>query len=920
MITLLMLIITLTAFGQERHVDVIIHAVNLDKKDVSEVTISLRDENNSYYELTNDKGLAFVKVKPSIYTLEVFHIGYKSYSEKVSVLDKTLINISLTPLINQLEEVVITAKEGKGVTSKSIIDRAAMQHLQPSSFADLMELLPGGRASDPSLNVVNKIQLREVGNSRSNQYNTSSLGTLFLVDGAQLNSGANLQYTYNFLDDQSVLKNSKISVSTGVDMRTISTDQIEKVEIIRGIPSVEYGNLTSGLVKIIKKSGYSKWQARFKADGYSKLFAVSKGFETDNNWKFNVGADYLDAKPDPRDDFDNYKRVTGSLRINKETNVGNGNLLTWTSNLTYTGSLDDSKSSPDTDPTGQNSYKVDNHFYSFSNILSFEKSNESFFKGVELQMTLNQRFDKIKQTKFVQLEGATALPISREEGEHDGFYPPGSYLAYYEVDGKPIDIFAKLISNFQYKVNQVDNQIRVGLDYQYSKNNGKGQVYDIYRPINPKSTYRNRAYKDIPAYVTGAAFMEQESSTKFGEHSLTLVVGLRGNMAMNLPKNFVMKDKLYLDPRVNLQYGLPHFDLAGRDLAIDVTLGWGQQRLFPDLGLLYPELYYVDKQQLNYYHNNSAYRTVNYKTIIFNPQNLDLLPAMNKKKEVRLDLAWGFHNFSITFFKEKMESGFRFMKEYGSYDYKKYDISGIDHDNITTPPDVNTLPYEIRNENFLYGIQRNGSSIDKQGIEFQYSSNRIPVINTRVTINGAWFRTIYGNSEGNYAAGRYDGLINGKPYPYFGYYDNLEPKSKFEEFNTNLFLDTYIPKLDLQFSTSFQFAWYYLRKNQPANGIPSHYVDERGNIFDFNEEQAKGTLLEYLIYPQFASSEKLYRTPLVMDVNFKVTKSFRNKQINISMFANKLFSYYAPYYLNGTKINRKGTRDPYFGMEINFNL
>ena len=41
--------------------------------------------------------------------------------------------------------------------------------------------------------------------------------------------------------------NSRNHVSYGVDMREIPTDNIEKVEVVRGIPSVKYGELTSGL-------------------------------------------------------------------------------------------------------------------------------------------------------------------------------------------------------------------------------------------------------------------------------------------------------------------------------------------------------------------------------------------------------------------------------------------------------------------------------------------------------------------------------------------------------------------------------------------------------------------------------------------------------------------------------------------------
>ena len=41
-----------------------------------------------------------------------------------------------------LNEVVVTASESKRATSASIVDRTAMKHLQPSSFSDLMELVP----------------------------------------------------------------------------------------------------------------------------------------------------------------------------------------------------------------------------------------------------------------------------------------------------------------------------------------------------------------------------------------------------------------------------------------------------------------------------------------------------------------------------------------------------------------------------------------------------------------------------------------------------------------------------------------------------------------------------------------------------------------------------------------------------------
>ncbi|WP_079241414.1 TonB-dependent receptor [Chryseobacterium indologenes] len=917
-LSFLIFIITMTAVkAQNLQFTITFEIKSLDSNLINGSEIKIYNGENFYSVSTNEKGIAVISLIPGKYKTEAWKNGILGYSGKISVSKTETFILPVQEKLNTIEEVVITAKEGKGLTSSSIITQRAMQHLQPSSFSELLELLPGGRSNDPVLNQANKISLRETGRPGTD-YNTSSMGTTFLVDGAPLNSNANLQYSYDFLDKTNNGLKRRLTVNSGVDMRTISTDQIESVEVLRGIPSVIYGNLTSGIVKITNKSGYTRWKARFKADGYSKLFAVSKGFENkEKDLKINAGLDYLNAKTDPRDRLESYKRITAHLGIVKEKKYDHGTAK-WQSNLSYTGSLDGSKSDPDIDLSELNSYEVNNHFLSLSNIFNYTKNEPSFYRSTEIQTTINQRFEKIKQTKFIQLENATAFPLSRIEGEYDGYYPEPRYISNYTVDGKPLDLFVKMINNFQLNSQSTTHEFNAGFDWQMSKNWGKGQLFDIYRPIDPKATFRPRAYRDIPAYMTSALFLESINSLNVGKHKLTLALGLRGNTMMNLPSSFKMNGNWYADPRANFQWELPSFELMHKKTTLALTLGYGKQSLFPDLNLLYPELIYKDIQQLNYFHNNPNYRRINYKTLIYNPQNPDIEPAMNEKFEARVDFSLGAHQLSVTVFKENMRNAFRSMNEYALYQYKKYDTSGLNHDAITSPPDVNTLPYQTVNENFLYTTQRNGSKVDKEGIEFQYSSNRIPGINTRFTLNGAWFRTKYGNSLPVYR-GR-DLLINGRPYPYLGLYEGMEPSSVNEVLNTNLMLDTYFPRLDLVFSSSFQFSWYSTRQILPMSGIPSHYVDQNGSVLPYNPDSVKGTILESLI---IAQNEDLYNTtrrPMEMNLNMKVTKSFRNKAVVVSMFANRLFNYYTPYNINGFTINRKGAYDPYFGMEINFNL
>lgn len=112
------------------------------------------------------------------------------------------------------------------------------------------------------------------------------------------------------------------------------------------------------------------------------------------------------------------------------------------------------------------------------------------------------------------------------------------------------------------------------------------------------------------------------------------------------------------------------------------------------------------------------------------------------------------------------------------------------------------MPYQTVNENLIYATQRNGSGMDKEGVEFQYSSNRVPVINTRFTLSGAWFRTKYGNSLPVFRTNDY---IIGVSLIHTGLYEGMEPRSVNEVLNTNLMLDTYIPHLDLIFHHHFNF-------------------------------------------------------------------------------------------------------------------
>lgn len=214
-------------------------------------------------------------LKPGRFELRLLYMGHVFLQGELQLpagLTRRRIRLDIDPVA--IGEVLVTAAESKGPTSSSKIGREAIAHIQPSSIADLMELIPGGRATDPSFGAPQEIRLREADPSSSANYATSALGTQIQVDGIPISNDANLQYSTSYGSIQEYA-----NVNRGVDTRAISTDDIESVEIVRGIPSVEYGDLTSGLVKVKRREGGRDLTARFKADMSSKLFSVGKGFE-----------------------------------------------------------------------------------------------------------------------------------------------------------------------------------------------------------------------------------------------------------------------------------------------------------------------------------------------------------------------------------------------------------------------------------------------------------------------------------------------------------------------------------------------------------------------------------------------------------------------------------------------------------------
>ena len=871
------------------------------KEPLSFATIQLQTADKTWYGALSDQNgrYSFTKLSAGEYTATVSYLGYDKLTKTFSISKNTTLAFRLTSSTMALNEVVITASESKGLTSASKIDRKAMEHLQPTSFADLLELLPGGKSTDPNMGGVNLIKIREAG---STSEDIASLGVGFVIDGMTMNTDANLQYV------PGTSQISKESVSKGVDMRMLSTDNIESVEIIRGIPSVEYGNLTGGLVNIKRKSSASPLTARFKADQVGKLFSAGKGWAINGSNVLNLDLSYLDSKVDPRDSRENYKRITASARWNNnyKTNIGH---IDWRINADYTGSFDNVKRDKDV-TIKEDSYKSSYDKMTLGGEWVLKRSEQSFLRQLRANASISQEFSQIKERKSVSLDRPMGIPNSTVEGEADGLYLPYNYVANMLIDGKPLYANAKIMGDFAFNWMKSSHTLKIGAEWNLSKNFGDGQVYDTTRPLNTASTTRPRSYNDIPARQDMSVYAEEQMRLPLGKHELFVSAGVRANSLLGLSGNYAIQGKIYLDPRFNLKWQLPALG-TNKDWLIDISAGIGWLSKLPTTAQLYPDAKYVDVVQLNYYHNNADYRRINMMTYKWDNTNYDLEPARNQKWEVRLNVAHKGNNFSITYFQERMDNAFRDISYYRTLAYKKYDTSSINSSELTGPPALEGLTYDEDTLINAYKMAGNGTRVRKEGVEFTFSTKRIKLLKTRFTVTGAWLKTTYSNSMPEYKESSI--ILNGEQLQYVGLYD-WESGSTKERFNTNITADTYLQKIGMIFSLTAQCTWYTASQSLWNNGTPVSYVDKNGNVHPFTEADATDIQLQHLVNKYANDYFDRQTIPFEMGINLKATKEI-GKYMQLSLFVNRLL-YIAPDYHRGTRTVRRFS-DPYFGMEAN---
>ncbi len=378
-----------------------------------------------------------------------------------------------------------------------------------------------------------------------------------------------------------------------------------------------------------------------------------------------------------------------------------------------------------------------------------------------------------------------------------------------------------------------------------------------------------------------------------------------------------------MEPRINAKLDLPDFQALGETARIALTAGAGRHYRFPTQAQLYPAPLYFDYIQLNYYTQNPDLRLLNVRTWIENPTNYELQPALNSKYEAGLQIKIGKMSLDVTLFNERLDNGFSSESAFVSHAFRKYDPTSVDPSTITQKPNLPDFTFVNDTISSLYSMAQNNSYVNKKGIEYTLHLGKINALYTSVRLNGAWFRTEYKlNALRYYKPGI---VINNRTYPYVGIYNYHNTENRIQsQFNTNLDLDTHIPKLRMIFTSSFQAVWFTKTEEPWNNGLPVGYFDDAGRYYTFEPGQASDPILKQLTDTYLSRYFDATVVPFALNVYLKMSKEIGD-YMQIGFYVNRIFNYLPSYkdkYGRAVSSQARGetNRYPFFGAEISIRI
>ena len=849
------------------------------------------------------------------YKIEVSCLNYAAVTKDIEIKNDTSVTFYLQEQSYTLSgvEVMATFRPSKG--SNAIIGQTALEYIQPVSIADIFLLLPGNIIGGNSLHRFNLIGTRQAGTDKN-----TSLGMGLIADGVPMTNDAVRSQMYGISGDDNVDRTfyRRGAVNAGIDMRSISTDHIESIEVVRGISSAKDGNLSSGAIHINSKRGVTPLRVRIKTDPLNKLIYAGKGFKiSDKAGTLHIGADALSSTPDVREKLERFTRLTAQINYTNQVLLAD-KPLDMSAKLSATASVNNVKSDELIDENDE-FYRSD-YLRTMLSINGKWLINTPFVSSIEILGSADITSDIISRHKMVLSSmGPSSMPISTTAGENEGIFLPVKYYSDYKIENIPLYFFVQTNLNSSFSTGEAfDHYLLYGAELKSNKNIGRGSIVDPTRPPYPgdNTFIRPRPNYTIPAIVNGALYVEDRAILDISNSlKANMRLGLRATHMFNLPQEYALSRKVMIEPR--LQGGLTLKSRTNSDNTVSNTfrIGYGEENKLPTLDMLYPDKLYRDFIVLNAYYQQPDRDYLLVNTYIHTPLNTSLTENKNRKFEIGWDFQYKDLETSLSAFYEEYNGGFSYFPEYYPVAFTRY--LKPKHP-VTGKPTKDDYEPEYYRDFSIFPVVRNSAKTTKRGIEYRIKSPYIKPINTTIELNGAYYLTVY--TKGIPVMYRPEVKEFGQKYPYIGIYQG-DTHIYQSRLNTNIWINTHIKRFGLIFTNFIQVVWFSkLRNGNEESVLPSHYLDLDGNIHQVDQAEI-ATTTGIFRYLRRERSELYYRTetkPVSIFINLKASKEF-GKHIQLSFFIDNLIDI-NPHYKAADKTTEREWAIPFFGAELTVNI
>lgn len=828
---------------------------------------------------------------------KVSMLGYKDVEGEICLDGKDNVRILMEEESLSMREVVVVAQAGQGGESTtSIIGRQALDHLQATSLKDILQLLPGGVSmKNPSLTSPGQFKVRTLASD-----DNATFGAAIIINGMPVSTNANMNTGLGL--------SSISSGNSGADLRSIATDDIESVEIIRGVASAEYGDVSSGVMIVNKRIGVSDLNMKARImPGIMQLHA-GKGFDIKSAGSLNISADYARGTSDPRFLTDKYNRGILSL-AHRKTLLDKTWTLTTNIDLSYTGEWKGA------DPDEPEAMKK---FFSSRDAFSLRLSHNGMLKldkalarTLKYDVALSLSSDRIFNDRLVSV-GSGAILDATKDGMYEGTPYPSSYETLSGTKSNPVMYWAKFSDLFYLNVGNMSNRFNVGTEWKIEGNRGIGQ-YDKTLKFKAFAQDRIRRFCDIPYMNQISAYVEDNVVLTFSERrypNITGQVGVRWTVVQPWRNERMMA----LSPRLNIAVNLVRY--------LSLRLGYGISEKVPSLQDLYPSPDYYDFYNMSVSDGQKSYYL--YSTRVFDNKPVSIKTMRGTKYElgfdVRLDNGM---SFSVVGYHEKVSRCFG--PDDSEWKTLVFDVWNAADVTFTGQKPIYDQQNPSRRDTVLYNLIRPGNpkSRRNRGIEFDFNFGKINATNTSFYLSGAWSETRSSSSNLGYKLPVGEARNYGPVYVV--YPESSYSFSENRRFSATLRVVQHIPAIRFIVSASAQCILYEYDHEVSSGTRPlgyiygSEYIKFTEDQLDDIEFNFHGYMLKDQIFDTRISNVPV-TWPAIWCLDMRVTKEIGDKA-GFSFYANNvLFS--QPWQSNSvsvSKVERNGGLFSY-GLEIFLNF